>query len=126
MSEKKKKILLAEDDVFLLSMYAEKFRVANFDVCIADNGMKVLKLAKDEKPHIILLDVLLPKMNGFEVLKALKQDVDTHEIPVILLTNLSQKDDIDRAMRLGACDFLIKAHFMPNEVVNKVKKILSE
>jgi len=126
MSAKIIKILLAEDDAFLLSMYAEKFRAEHFDVCIADNGLKVLKMAKKEKPDIILLDVMLPKMNGFEVLKSLKQDVETHHIPVILLTNLSQKDDINRAIKLGARDFLIKAHFMPNEVVNKVKEVLAE
>ena len=75
---------------------------------------------------MILLDVLLPKMSGFEVLAALKKDPDTKDIPVILLTNLSQRDDINKGAELGAADFLIKAHFMPNEVVSKVRALLAK
>ena len=125
MTEKNIKILLAEDDIFLLNMYAEKFRTENFDVIIADDGIKALKTAKNEVPDVILLDIMLPKINGFEVLAELKKDMATKNIPVILLTNLSQKDDINKGIELGAKDFLIKAHFMPNEVVDKVKKILA-
>ena len=119
------KILLAEDDTFLLNMYAEKFRNENFVVFVADNGAKALKLAAAEQPDIILLDVLLPQFSGFAVLEALKKDPATKNIPVILLTNLSQKDDINKGLALGAADFLIKAHFMPNEVVSKVRTLLA-
>ena len=71
-----------------------------------------------------MLDILLPKKNGFEVLDALKKDTATKTIPVILLTNLSQRDDVKKGLDLGAADYLIKAHFMPNEVVAKIKKHL--
>ncbi len=118
------KILLVEDDNFLLNMYADKFRAEGFEVFIADNGAGGLKLAKEKTPDIILLDVLLPKMNGFEVLQELNKEPNTKNIPVILLTNLSQKEEIKKGMELGAKDFLIKAHFMPQEVVAKVKQVL--
>jgi DNA-binding response OmpR family regulator len=123
---KKIKILLIEDDAFLLSMYATKFELEGFEIISADDGEKALKMAGKEKPDIILLDVLLPKMDGFEVLKELKKNEETKATPVILLTNLSQRDDVEKGLALGAVDYLIKAHFMPTEVVEKIKKILAE
>ena len=119
------KILLIEDDPFLLSMYSTKFSMEKFQVVSADDGEKGLKTAKEVKPSIILLDILMPKMNGFEVLEELKKDKSTASIPVILLTNLNQKDEIERGMNMGADDYLIKAHFMPSEVVEKIKKVLN-
>ena len=121
---KQLKILLVEDDNFLLNMYADKFRVEGFEVFIADNGAAGLKLAKEKAPDLILLDVLLPKMSGFEVLQELNKDQRAKNIPVILLTNLSQKEEVTKGLELGAKDFLIKAHFMPQEVVAKVKSVL--
>ena len=123
---KKIKILLIEDDPFLLSMYATKFELEGFEIVSAEDGEKALKTASKEKPDIILLDVLLPKMDGFEVLKELKINAETKAAPVILLTNLSQRDDVEKGLALGAVDYLIKAHFMPTEVVEKIKKILAE
>jgi len=123
---KKIKILLIEDDPFLLSMYATKFELEGFEIIFAEDGEKALKVASKEKPDIILLDVLLPKMDGFEVLKELKKNEETKAVPVILLTNLSQRDDVEKGLALGAVDYLIKAHFMPTEVVEKIKKILAE
>lgn len=124
MSEKKIKILLVEDDPFLQSMYSTKFELENFYVSAASDGLEGLKKAQVEIPDIILLDIMLPGMNGFEVLEKLKADPQTKDIPVILLTNLNQKDDIMRGASLGAVDYLIKAHFMPSEVVKKINKIL--
>ncbi len=118
------KILLIEDDPFLLSMYSTKFELENFKVVTADNGEKGLKLAFSEKPDIILLDILMPEMNGFEVLEKLKVEKDVNQIPVILLTNLNQKNEIERGLALGADDYLIKAHFMPSEVVDKIKRVI--
>ena len=123
---KKIKILLIEDDAFLLSMYATKFELEGLEVLSAEDGEKGLKSAAKDKPDIILLDILLPKMDGFEVLKEIKKQEATKAIPVILLTNLSQRSDVERALELGAVDYLIKAHFMPTEVVDKIKKILAE
>lgn len=121
---KKISILLVEDDSFLAEMYATKFTVEGFKVALATDGDKGVKLAKKEKPDIILLDILLPKMDGFQVLEKLKADESLKDVPVILLTNLSQKEDVDRGLKLGAVDYLIKAHFMPSEVTAKIKKHL--
>lgn len=120
----KKKIVLVEDDSFLAGMYVSKLNLEDFEVKLAENGEDGLKLATEIMPDLILLDILLPRMDGFEVLKKLKQNPSTADIPVILLTNLGQKKDVDRGLALGAEDYLIKAHFMPNEVIAKIKKIL--
>ena len=124
MKNNKFKILLVEDDPFLLSMYTTKFELENFRVITAEDGKKGLKLAIEETPDIILLDILLPKMNGFEVLRELKSNGNVNNIPIILLTNLSQKDEVEQGLRLGADHYLIKAHFMPSEVVEKIKKYI--
>ncbi|MFH1522741.1 MAG: response regulator [Patescibacteria group bacterium] len=126
IDDKRIKILIIEDDPFLLSMYTTKFELENFNVISADDGKRGLKLALEEKPDIILLDILLPKMNGFEMLKILKSDKSAESIPVILLTNLSQKDEVEQGLNLGAVDYLIKAHFMPSEVVEKIKKYIKK
>jgi len=117
-------ILLVEDDTFLIGMYATKLQLEGYKAVLASDGEKALAQAKKSKPALILLDILLPKKNGFEVLEALKKDPATKAIPVILLTNLSQRDDVKKGLDLGAADYLIKAHFMPNEVVEKIKKHL--
>ncbi|MFA6524741.1 MAG: response regulator [Patescibacteria group bacterium] len=122
----KKKIVLVEDDSFLAGMYVSKLNMEDFEVKLAENGEDGLKTATEEMPDLILLDILLPRMDGFEVLKKLKKNPETKNIPVILLTNLGQKKDVDRGLALGAEDYLIKAHFMPNEVIAKIKKILNK
>lgn len=117
-------VLLVEDDGFLTNIYKTKFEMERFKVSVAENGEVGLMDAKKKAPDIILLDILLPKMDGFMVLEKLKSDVATKKIPVILLTNLGQKDDVQRGLSLGAADYLIKAHFKPSETVGKVKKAL--
>jgi DNA-binding response OmpR family regulator len=120
------KILLIEDDNFLVEMYTTKFELEGFNVVSAEDGQKGLSLAKTENPDIILLDILMPKMDGFSVLEELKKEEQLKDIPVILLTNLGQKEDVKKGFELGAAGYLIKAHFMPSEVVEKIKKILEE
>jgi len=127
MADKKSKktnILIVEDDKFLAGMYVTKLDLEGFTVSLANDGEKGLKLATEEKPDVILLDIILPKMSGFDVLKDLKDDPQTKDIPVVLLTNLGQRDDVQKGLDLGAVDYLIKAHFMPSEVVEKIKKII--
>ncbi len=119
------KILLIEDDPFLLSMYSTKFEIEGYAVACAEDGVKGLKMAEVEKPSIILLDVMMPKMNGFEVLEGLKKKDNIKDIPVILLTNLNQKNEIEKGLSMGAIDYLIKAHFMPSEVVEKIKQVIN-
>jgi len=117
-------VLIVEDDEFLSSIYQKKFEMEGFKVITAGDGEKGLSEAKKKKPNLILLDILLPKLDGFAVLSKLKVDADTKNIPVILLTNLGQKDDVDKGIEAGAVDYLIKAHFKPSEVVEKARKHL--
>lgn len=124
MDKKTVHILLVEDDVFLSSIYQKKFEMEGFKISPVDNGEKVLPEAKRKNPDIILLDILLPKKDGFTILAELKEDPETKHIPVIMLTNLGQKDDVDKAIAAGAADYLIKAHFKPSEIVDKVKTVL--
>lgn len=119
-----RKVLIVEDDEFLLQMYSTKLDLEGFKVLEAMNGLQGLKTAQKEKPDLILLDLNLPEMSGFEVLANLKRDDATKDIKVLILTNYSQKEDIDRCLELGADDYLIKAHFVPSEVIAKIKVIL--
>ncbi len=121
---KKNTILLVEDDEFLAELYATKLTLEGYKVILATDGMKGLKLAKEKSPSLILLDILLPKLDGYQVLAELKKDSKAKDIPVVLLTNLSQRNEVKRGLDLGAVDYLIKAHFMPSEVVAKIKKYL--
>ena len=123
---KKKLILLVEDDEFLAELYATKLNLEDFEVALATDGEKGLKIIKEKKPDLVLLDIILPKMDGFEILKIMKADKKLKTIPVILLTNLSQKDEVKRGLALGADDYLIKAHFMPSEVVKKIKQTVNK
>ena len=123
--ENKDTILLVEDDTFLSGMYKTKFEMEGFKVITAEDGLRGFQLAKEKRPDIILLDILLPKMDGFEVLEKLRISKDTKEIPVIMLTNLGQKEDVKKGLERGANGYLIKAHFMPSEVVAKIKSVLA-
>lgn len=117
-------VLLVEDDSFLANIYKTKFEMEKFKVTVAENGEEGLDLARKKAPDIILLDILMPKMDGFAVLEELKKDATTKAIPVVLLTNLGQKDDVERGLEMGAVDYLIKAHTKPSETVEKVKSVL--
>lgn len=120
------KILVVEDDSFLSQMYSAKLKLEGYQVLAAFDGEKALRLVKKDRPDLILLDLMLPKKNGFDVLAELKQVAETAAIPVIVLSNLGQKSDIDRCWELGAADYLIKAHFIPSEVINKIKQTLEK
>lgn len=123
------KILLVEDDAILVEMYQAKFELEGHDVRIATNGEDCLIMLKDFQPELILLDILMPKLNGFHVLKEIKKQPDLRQIPVILLTNLGQAEvDMNQelAKALGVNDYLIKSHHTPDEVVQKVVKVLTE
>lgn len=117
-------VLLVEDDTFLANIYKTKLEMEKFKVTAAENGEDGLDAAKKKKPDIILLDILMPKMDGFAVLEELKKAPETKGIPVILLTNLGQKDDVERGLEMGAVDYLIKAHTKPSETVEKIKSVL--
>ena len=124
MSDGKIKVLLVEDDKMIIDMYTLKFNQEGYDIVQAENGKDGLALAKKNITDIILLDIILPQMDGFTVLKELKADDSTKNIPVVLLTNLGQDGDVKKGLELGAKDYLIKANFTPSQVVDKVKSVL--
>lgn len=114
------KILIIDDDPFIVDMYTLKLKELGFDVENAPDGRKGLEKIKDGGYDLILLDVVLPMMDGFEILQTLKREGTTHA-PIILLTNLGQKEDVDRGLSLGAVDYFIKSDFTPSEVAEKIK-----
>lgn len=119
-------ILLVEDDSFISGMYQTKLSSLGYAVELKEDGAAAWdRLQQDPLPDLVLLDVVLPKKDGFEILDALRKEDRTQELPVILLTNLGQKPDIERGIKLGADDYIIKAHFTPSEVVEKIKKVLA-
>lgn len=118
------KILLIEDDPFISQLYLDKFSKLNYEIEVVRDGFESLEILKKYKPDFILLDIVMPKMDGFEVLKYIKKDSELKKIPVLMLTNLGNKEDIDKAMSLGAESYIIKSHFTPAEVVDKVNILL--
>lgn len=119
-----KKILIVEDDEFLRSLNAKRLETEGFKVVVAVDGQNAIDLIPKELPHLIFLDLLLPGIDGFEVLKKIKADPTTKDIPVVVFSNLGQKEDIEKARGLGAIDFLVKANFTLDDVVTKIKEIL--
>ncbi len=122
MANSKKTILLVEDDEMISMMYKTKFEQADFEVLAANNGTEGLELALSKKPDLILLDIIMPQLDGFTVLERLKMSSKTKNIPVYLLTNLGTEEDIKKGEELGAKDYLVKANLTPAEVLDKVKK----
>lgn len=121
------KIIIVEDDTFLSKMYYEKLSLENiFQVFTAESGRRALELIQKEAPNLVLLDVMLPDVNGIQVLKEIKKDKKLSSVHILMLSNLNEKEYISEALDLGADGYLIKAHFTPNEVVDKIKQVLRE
>lgn len=118
------KILLIEDDLYILKIYTNKLKMNGFDVSVATTGEEGLHKASTEKPDLVLLDLMLPGIDGFQVLEDLKNKQDTKDAPVIILSNLGQPSDIERGKNLGAVDYLVKANLSLIHLVDKVKKQL--
>ena len=117
-----KNILIVEDDEFFLSLMAKDLLAQGFKVSKATSGADGIEKAKEDIPDLMLLDLLLPDSDGFEVISKLRAEPTTEKIPVIVLSNLSQQDQIERALKLGANDFLIKSQITSEEVTDKVKE----
>jgi len=118
------KILIIEDDKFLRGLISQKLSAEGYEVIEAAEGREGLEKVKKEKPNLILLDLVLPGIDGFEVLKKIKEDPSTSFLPVIILSNLGQKESVEKGLKMGAVDYLIKAHFTPTEIIEKVKNNL--
>ena len=121
-----KKILLIEDELTLQKTLSEMLRLKNFEIINASEGEAGLNLAISEKPDLILLDLILPKMAGLDVLRELKRENETKNTPVIILSNLEGTKEVGEALALGAVAYLVKANYSLEEIVDKIKKILGE
>ena len=117
------KILIIEDDQFLVTLLGTKLEKEGFDVSIAMDGEEGFDKAKEEKPQFILLDLILPKLNGFSVLEKIRKDSDLKQTPVVLLTNLGEKSDVEKGINLGADGYLVKADYTPDEIIQKIKEV---
>ncbi len=126
MTEKTVKVLLAEDDKFISKAYTDGLKRGGFQVLVAIDGNQVLEILKSEIPDIILLDVIMPEKNGFEVLEEIKQQEKLKNIPVIVLSNLGQDTDIQKGLALGAVDYMVKANFSIAEVIKKINHYVEE
>ena len=121
MEHTKRKILLVEDDEVLATVYKQRLELEGFKVERVDNGEDALQAALEFEPELILLDVMMPKLNGFDVLDILRTTPATHNIHIIMLTALSQSKDAERAKELGADDFLVKSQVVISDVVDRIK-----
>lgn len=119
--EKKHKILIVEDDTFLVKMYLERLQDEGFAVAVASNGEEGLQKVETEKPDLILLDMIVPKMNGFDFLKNIKKDEQAKNIPVLILSNLGQDQDVKLGKELGAVDYLVKTNYSLKTVIEKIR-----
>ncbi|HBB65114.1 MAG TPA: response regulator [Candidatus Vogelbacteria bacterium] len=124
--DSKLKILIVEDDEFLRSLTAKRLEKEGYVVAVAVDGESALVTAAQERPDLIFLDLLLPGLDGFEVLGKLKANTELKVVPVVVFSNLGQKEDIERAKQLGANEFLVKANFTLDDVVLKINEILKK
>jgi DNA-binding response OmpR family regulator len=122
----KSKILIVEDDEVLLKVLTDELKDAGFDVTVALDGETGLNKVQDERPDLVLLDLLLPKKSGFEVLEAMKEGSETRSVPVMILSMLGQDEDIKRGLKLGANDYIVKSQHAVGEVVEKVANFFAK
>src|SRR3989344_8990106 len=120
------RILIIEDDQFLRDLMERKLVKEGFIVETAIEGESGLQKIKKWRPDLVLLDIILPGLDGFSILVKVKEDASVANIPVILLTNLGQRDDVEKGLKLGAVGYLVKAHFTPGDIVEKVKSVLKK
>jgi len=123
---KKTKVLIIDDDPYISEMYLLKFKEAGFDVETGADGKEAIEKTTSWTPDVLLLDIVMPVYDGFDVLRRLGEAGILSKVKVVLLTNLGQREDIERGMKLGAVEYIVKAHFTPSEVVEKVNQLLSK
>ncbi len=126
MADKKTKILLVEDDLFMRRLYSEAFKLEGYDIFTSVDGGEGLMQIYKETPDLVLLDIMMPELNGLELLEKIKADPLTKHIPVIMLTNLSGKTEANNALSKGAEKYLVKSEYEPQQVVKIVREILEK
>lgn len=122
----KNRILVVDDDQTLLNMYKERLEAGGYEVVTASNGEEGLAKVVDYLPHCMLLDVLMPKVNGFDVLESIRENKETRDIPVIMLTALVQDSNKEKGLSEGADDYIIKSETMPGEVIKKIENVIKK
>jgi len=122
----KKKILIVEDDNFVAEVYFAKLTEMGYEAILAQNGEEGIATLKKDKIDMILLDILMPIMNGMEMLEEIKKREDWKNIPVILLTNVGEKESIQKVREMGVKNYLIKSHFTPAEVIEKIESVFKD
>ena len=124
MRNKMKRILLVEDDPFLIDIYSQKLRKEGFEVEVISDGEEVLGALQNRKPDLLILDIVLPRLDGWEILKRINENHHLKDLKIVIISNLGQKEDIERGQELGALKYFIKAHFTPSQVAEEIKKVL--
>ncbi|MDP2909949.1 MAG: response regulator [bacterium] len=119
-----KLILLIEDDPFLVDIYTIKLKEMGFSVDSTDDGDQAILKIKENKPDLVLLDIVLPNLNGWEILRKIKKDDEMRYLKIIILSNLAEREEVEKGMKFGADKYLVKAHYTPSEVVKEITKIL--
>ncbi len=119
-------ILLVEDDPLLIDIYSKKFKEAGFDLEVISEGAAVMSALENKMFALVLLDIVLPKVEGWQILKEIKQNQKLKQMKVVILSNLGQKEEVEKGLNLGADKYLIKSHFKPSEIVAQVKEILAK
>jgi len=120
-----KSILLVEDDPFVVDIYTKKLTEAGFSVELAQDREETLKKISEKKPDLLLLDIVLPNIEGWDLLREIKEDLAFKDLKVAILSNLGQKADVEKGLKLGATRYFIKAHYTPTQVVEEIKKMLA-
>lgn len=126
MGKQAKKILIIEDEPDLLEMYHLYFDRAGYDVVDAADGQIDIGLIRQERPDLVLLDILLSKIDGWQILKDIKSNSETKDVPVVIFSNLAQAEEIEKGLKLGAADYLIKSNSTPKDLLVKIQKFLGE
>lgn len=119
-----KNILLAEDDPFLINIYTNKLKSTGFEVEVAEAGGEVLRKLKEKKFDLLLLDIVLPGISGWEILEKIRENENLKNLKILIISNLGQRSEVEKGLKLGAANYLIKAHYTPSEVVEEIRKIL--
>lgn len=125
MQEAKKTILLVEDDTFLIDIYTKQLTGAGFMVQVASDGESVVNKIKELKPDLVMLDIILPKMSGWDVLKIVREDAEIKDTKIVILSALSQKEDLEKGVKYNVAKYLSKADNTPSQISEEVKKILN-
>jgi DNA-binding response OmpR family regulator len=118
------KILFIEDDALIVKIYTARLTKDGYEVFTADNGEDGIKIALEKRPDLVVLDVMMPKVDGFGVLEKLRADANFTKVPILLYSNLAQEEELKRALAMGATEFIVKANISPTELVEKIKKYL--